>query len=96
MGIFEELFTSDLIVFCAIGIAAAVLLHRKDKKCRVWPALPAIILWLACEIGEQNLRSYMGEFLVLVIGCFALGYAVGWLITDVVYLLKKIGKREKE
>ena len=84
--------------FAAAGIAAAVLLHRKDRKCRLWPVLPAVLLWLVCEVAGLNLRSYLLEILALAAGCFAFGYAVSWLVMDVVYLLKKkkTGPEEKK
>ena len=77
----------------AAGIIAAVLLHRKDKKSLIWPALPAVILWLACEVFCYNIQSYALEFLGIFTGGFAIGFAAGWLIMDIVYLLKRITKK---
>ena len=31
-------------IYCAAGIVAAVLLHLRDKKARLWPALAAAFL----------------------------------------------------
>ena len=75
-------------ILLAAGILTAVLLHRKDKRCRIWPALPAIVLWLACEVAEAN-SGYGISFVPFVAGAFAVSYAVGWLVMDIVYLIKK-------
>ncbi len=80
-------------IFCAAGILAAVLLHRRDKKARLWPALAAVILWQACEYARYHGRNYGIELLALFIGFFSIGYAAGWLVMDLVYLIKK---RKKE
>ena len=77
----------------AVGTLAAVVLHWKDKKCRLWPALAAVVLWLACDFTGINVHSYAVELLALFIGFFAIGYAAGWLVMDVVYLVKS---RKKE
>ena len=81
------------IVFAA-GILAAVLLHRKDKKCRIWPVIPAVVLWLACEVAETNVQGYGINFVAFVVATFAAAYAVGWLVMDIVYLVRKAGERE--
>ena len=80
-------------IFCAAGILAAVLLHRRDPKARLWPALAAALLWLTCEVAGNNIQSYAIELFALFIGFFAIGYAAGWLVMDVVYLVKKQGEK---
>ncbi len=77
----------------AAGILTAVLLHRKDKKCRFWPAIPALILWLVCEIAQVNVQSYGIEYLTFVFGCFAFCYGAAWLVADIFYLIK--GNKQK-
>ncbi|MBQ6074686.1 MAG: hypothetical protein IJK86_00855 [Lachnospiraceae bacterium] len=97
LNLLKTMLTNEFggLIVCAIGAAAAVLLHRKDKKCRLWPALPAIVLWLVCELTSVNLRSYIGEFLVYWIANFSIGYAAAWLVTDLVYFLQE-RKRKRE
>ncbi len=87
----RNLLQSDISswVFVVAGALIALLLHRKDKKCRLWPALAAVVLCLACEFTGQNIRSYGIELLALFIGFAAIGCAAGWLVMDVIYLLKK-------
>ncbi|MBQ4424159.1 MAG: hypothetical protein II882_00260 [Lachnospiraceae bacterium] len=87
--------SADLWIFGAAGIAAAVLLHRRDRKCFIWPALPAVILWLACETAGNNIRSYLWEMIALLAGTFALCCAAAWLIMDLFYFLKD-RQQEKE
>ena len=81
-------------IYCAAGILAAVLLHLRDKKARLWPALAAAFLWLTCEVAGNNIQSYAIELFALFIGFFAIGYMVGWLIMDVVYLVKNRKKTQ--
>ncbi len=80
-------FSSWILV--AAGALIALLLHRKDRKCCLWPALAAVVLCLACEFAGQNIRSYSIELLALFIGFAAIGYTAGWLVMDIIYLLKK-------
>lgn len=97
IGFFKDLLFSGfggLWIVAAAGILAAVLFHRKDKSCRLWPALPALILWLACMITGVSIRSYAGELFALFPGSFAFGYAVGWLAADLFYFLK--GRKQKD
>ena len=82
-------------IFCAVGALAAVLLHRKDKKCRLWPALAAGVLWQACEYAGNHAYSYGVEMLALLIGFFAIGYIVAWLIMDLIYILTSKKKEKK-
>ena len=96
LGILSNLIENSwgLWIVAAVGILTAVLLHRRDKKSLIWPALPAIVLWVACEVFCNNIQSYALEFMGIFIGGFAIGFAAGWLIMDIVYLLK--GKVKKE
>lgn len=87
-GLFHNAFFISWVI-AAAGIIFSVLLHRKEKKPLFWPAVCAAVLWFACEVAEANLSSFMGEFIALVLGLFAFGYGAGWLVMDVVYLLKK-------
>ncbi len=80
-------------IFCAAGILAAVLLHRRDPKARLWPALVSVFLWLVCEFTGINIQRYAIELLALLVGFFAIGYAAGWLVMDVVYLVKNRKKK---
>ena len=81
-------------IFCAAGILAAVLLHRRDKKARLWPALAAAVLWQACEYAGNHIQSYAVEIFALLIGFFAIGYMAGWLVMDLVYLIK--GRKKEQ
>ena len=82
-------------IFCAAGILIAVILHRKDIKCRFWPVIPAILLWLACEFAELNVQSARITMLAIPAACVSVGYAAGWLATDIVYLVKNRKKEQK-
>ena len=82
-------------IFCATGILIAVILHRKDIKCRFWPVIPAALLWLVCEFAELNVQSVGIEMLAFPVGCLSVGYAVGWLVTDLVYLVKNRKKKQQ-
>ena len=75
-------------IFCLVGILAAVVLHLRDKKARLWPALAAIALWQACEYAGNHAQSYGIEMLALLIGFFTIGYAAAWLVLDLVLALK--------
>lgn len=79
--------------FSAVGILTAVILHRKDIKCRFWPVIPAVLLWLACEFAELYVQSVGIEVLVFPAGCFSVGYAAGWLVMDLISFVKN---RKKE
>ena len=82
-------------IYCAVGILAAVLLHLRDKKARLWPALAAIALWQACEYAGGHVQNYGIELLALFIGFFSIGYTVGWLVMDLVCFLNN-RKKEKQ
>ena len=75
----------------AVGAAAAVLLHRYDKTCRLWPVFPALILWWSCEIAMEQVINVWSTALAL--GCFAICYAIAWLIVDIIYR-NKVKKRK--
>ncbi len=82
-------------IFCLVGILAAVIFHLRDKKAHLWPALAAIALWQACEYAGNHAYSYGVEMLALLIGFFAIGYIVAWLIMDLIYILTSKKKEKK-
>ena len=84
-------------LFCwligAAGAVAAVLLHRYDKTCRLWPVFPALILWWSSEIAMEQVMRLWNTALFL--GCFSFCYAWAWAITDLMYRLKGGKMRER-
>ena len=82
-------------IFCLVGILAAVIFHLRDKKARLWPALVAIALWQACEYAGNHAQSYGIELIALFIGFFSIGYAVAWLVLDLILFLKNRKKERK-
>ena len=82
-------------IFCLVGILAAVIFHLRDKKAHLWPALAAIALWQACEYAGNHAQSYGIELIALFIGFFSIGYAVAWLVLDLILFLKNRKKERK-
>ena len=72
-----------------VGVIVAIFLHRSNKKKKIWPAVLAILIYLACEVIGVNVFSYLLELIAMVIGAFAFCFAVTWLVIDVIYLCKK-------
>ncbi|MBQ6197120.1 MAG: hypothetical protein IJK47_06835 [Lachnospiraceae bacterium] len=88
---------------CLAGFLFAVYLHRRDRKTFLWPVLPAVILYAACEVAEVNLwssikfgSSILPVYLILLLGYLLIGYIPGWLFMDLVCFLKDKKKKEKE
>ncbi len=88
---------------CIAGLMFAVHLHRKDRKAFLWPAIPAVILYFACEAAEVNLMSsvkygssLLPVWLILLLGYLIIGYVPGWLFMDLVCFLKRKKRGEQE
>ena len=91
LEILNYLFQSGFLslwIIGAAGLVTAVLIHRRDKKSFIWPALPALVLWLACEVLLINIQNNAWEFIAMYLSCFAVGYAAAWLIMDAVFWIK--------
>ena len=71
------------------GIIVAIFLHRSNKGEKFWPALLAILIYLACEVVGVNVFSYLIEFIALEIGSLTFCFAVSWIVIDVIYICKK-------
>ncbi len=88
---------------CIAGFLFAVHLHRKDRTAFLWPVIPAVILYFACEVAEENLMSsvkygsnMLPVWLILLLGYLIIGYVLGWLCMDLVCFLKRKKSEEKE
>lgn len=69
-----------------MGIGIALLLHQYDKTCRLWPAIPALILWFISEIAAEKTTDLWNY--AIFFGCFSFCYAWAWVIADLIYRLK--------
>lgn len=89
--IFDELFSSDSVIFLLIGLALALVigLTARSEKVRRVGIAASLAVYVACEL-LSNLRAvYMTKLAFLLIGTTAIGCCIGFLIAHLVRTLKK-------
>jgi ABC-type transport system involved in cytochrome c biogenesis permease component len=93
LSIFQELFSSDTVIFLIIGIVIAVIigLSLKKQKNLVFALITSVVIYAICELIENIHTNFMIEIILVFVGTVALGCFFGFLIS----LLTKKLRRDK-
>ena len=82
LSIFDELFSSNSIIFMLIGLALAVFIGVKIKstKKNLIGIIVSLSVYVICEVISNVHTNFMIELLLLFVGTIGIGCFVGFLI----------------
>ena len=82
LPIFEELFSSDTIIFMLVGIAFAAFagIKMKSIKKNLIGIIVSLSIYVICEVFSNIHTNFMIEFVLLFVGTIAIGCFGGFLI----------------
>ena len=91
LPVFEELFSSDSIIFMLIGLALAVFIAMKmrDTKKNLIGIIVSIVIYATCEFISNIHTTFMAELLLLFVGTTAIGCFIGFGIGLIVSKVRK-------
>jgi hypothetical protein len=94
LSIFQELFSSDTVIFLIIGIVIAVIigLSLKKQKNLMFALIISVVIYAICELIENIHTNFLIEIILVFVGAVALGCFIGFLIS---LLIRKLRIREK-
>ncbi len=94
--VLQELFESDTVFFLIAGMIISVIacLRFKNLKKCIKGILVSAVIYGSCEIVSNIHTGFLLEIILLFIGTFAAGCAIGFLICTMTGLLKRSKEME--
>jgi ABC-type transport system involved in cytochrome c biogenesis permease component len=91
LSIFQELFSSDTVIFLIIGIVIAVIigLSLKKQKNLMFALIISVVIYAICELIENIHTNFMIEIILVFVGTVALGCFIGFLISLLTQKLRR-------
>jgi ABC-type transport system involved in cytochrome c biogenesis permease component len=91
LSIFQELFSSDTVIFLMIGIVIAVIigLSLKKQKNLMFALIISVVIYAICELIENIHTNFMIEIILVFVGTVALGCFIGFLISLLTQKLRR-------
>jgi ABC-type transport system involved in cytochrome c biogenesis permease component len=91
LSIFQELFSSDTVIFLMIGIVIAVIigLSLKKQKNLMFALIISVVIYAICELIENIHTNFMIEIILVFVGTVALGCFIGFLISLLAQKLRR-------
>lgn len=89
--IFDELFSSDSIIFMFIGLVIASIIGVKTKSTRknLIGIIGSLIVYVICEVVSNIHTNFAIELLLIFVGTVAIGSFIGFLIGLIVSKIRK-------
>lgn len=91
LPILDELISSDLIYIFIIGIGASIIFVslNKNRKKNIIAMIAAFAIYIGCEVLCNIVYNFLFTFILILVGSFALGFAMCLLITYIIVSIRK-------